>query len=99
MKTLGKLLLLGALFTFLFISCSKDEPSSTTGPDFSISDMAGNWEATKASLYNSTIDHGVAIIADDGTVSMVIQANGRFTINIDPIDRNPFTVTGKMFFE
>ena len=39
------------------------------------------------------------IIAEGGSLSRVIQSNGRFTMNFNEEGSDPFTVTGEMFFE
>lgn len=104
MKPLRHIILISTLFSFFFISCSSsDEDELTkTGPDFSISELQGTWNATSAffspSDPNSQSD-GVDIIAEGGTLSIVIQSNGRFTMNFNVAGADPFTVTGEMFFE
>lgn len=104
MKTQSKLFLLGTVITFLFFSCSDSspEPESPVGPDFAISEMAGSWEAVEA-VFEPSAPHQhedqVWIIQDGGAVSMVVQSNGKFTLTIDAVDRDVYTITGKMFFE
>ena len=104
MKPLRHIILISTLFSFFFISCSSsDEDELTkTGPDFSISELQGTWNATSAffspSDPNSQSD-GVDIIAEGGSLSIVIQSNGRFTMNFNVEGMDPFTVTGEMFFE
>ncbi|MFT4831043.1 MAG: hypothetical protein ACI815_000682 [Psychroserpens sp.] len=104
MKTLHNILLLGALCSFFFISCSSSDEDKLTkkGPDFAISDLQGTWNATSAVF--SPGDPGsqanpVDIIAEDGSLTMAIQSNGRFTMtfNVPDVDIEP--VTGEMFFE
>ncbi len=104
MKTLRNILLLGTLYSFFFIACSSsDEDELTkTGPEFSISDLQGTWNATSAFFSPSdpnSQSEAVDIIAEGGTLSIVIQSNGRFTMNFDVEGLDPFTVTGEMFFE
>jgi hypothetical protein len=95
------------LFTYLFLislisltfACNNDDEADTltkTGP-FEISELAGTWEATKAQFSVNTVS--VDIVEDGGTASMSVQSNGRFTLTLDPIDRNPYTVSGEMFWE
>ena len=62
---------------------------------FPISELAGTWEATKAQFSVNTVS--VDVIADGGTAHMSVQSNGRFTLTLDPVDRNAYTVSGEMF--
>ena len=103
MKTYTKILV-NVLFYFLIFSCGSDdgEVFSQTGPAFSISEMAGSWEATEAGFIPAVAhdpEDQVGLILEGGSVSMVIQSNGRFTININPADRDSYSYTGRMFFE
>ncbi len=96
-------------FTFIFLislislafSCSTDDDEDvivlTKDGSFPISELAGTWEATKAqfSLNNVSID----VIEDGGTASMSVQSDGRFTLTLNPVDRNAYTVSGEMFWE
>ena len=94
-------------FTYLFLislisltfSCSDDDdPEELTkdGP-FEISELAGTWEATKAQFSVNTVS--VDVVEDGGTASMTVQSNGRFTLTLDPVDRDAYTVSGEMFWE
>ncbi len=99
MKVSAKALLISAfLVIFVAFSCSEDDGDdlTTEGP-FSISELAGNWNATMArfSANNTTVD----VVEDGGTATMTVQSNGKFTLNIDPVDRNPYSVSGTMFWE
>ena len=103
MKTLSKIFVVGALISFVFVSCSVGEDElSLNGPDFSISDMQGSWEATAAlfttSENGSQVDQA-SIVEDGGSASMIIESSGRFTLTIAPVGRSSHTVTGNMFFE
>ena len=64
---------------------------------FPISELAGNWEATKAQFSVNTVS--VDVVDDGGTAHMSVQSNGRFTLTLDPVDRNAYTVSGEMFWE
>jgi hypothetical protein len=103
MKTLSKIFVVGALISFLFVSCSLGEDElSLIGPDFSIGDMQDSWEATAAVF--TTSDAGsqfdqASIVADGGSASMIIESTGRFVLTIAPVGRSSYTVTGNMFFE
>ena len=97
-------------FTYIFLislisltfSCRTDDDDvdvhdlTKDGP-FPISELVGTWDATKAQFSVSGVSIGV--IEDGGTVTMVVQADGRFTISLFPIDRNAYTVSGEMFWE
>jgi hypothetical protein len=81
------------------ISCSQEDMEEVLvkeGP-FKISELAGNWEAMKAQYSVSSLS--VDVVENGGTVSMSVQTNGRFTLTVDPIDREAFTVSGEMFWE
>lgn len=99
MKTLRKLYLISTLLTFLFISCSEDDPPTTKEGPFKISELAGSWEATSAFFIRDSDQFGVDIIDDGGSSSISIQSSGRFTLTIDPVDRAAYTLTGEMFWE
>jgi len=94
-------------FTYIFLislislsfSCSSDDDTDELTKDgpFQISELAGTWDADKAQFSVATTS--VDVVEDGGTVSMSVQSNGRFTLTIDPIDRNAYTVRGEMFWE
>ena len=90
-----------SLISFTF-SCNTDDDDvnildlTKDGP-FQISELVGTWDATKAQFSVSGVSIGV--IEDGGTASMVVQSDGRFTLKLNPIDRNAYTVSGEMFWE
>ena len=97
------------LFTSIFLtllislsfSCSKDDNDVVNelvkdGP-FHISELNGTWEATKAQFSVNTVS--VDVVADGGTANMSVQSSGRFTLTLHPVNRNPYTVSGEMFWE
>ncbi|NJB69801.1 hypothetical protein GGR42_000263 [Saonia flava] len=95
-------------FTYVFLislisltfSCSSDDDGQyvlTKEGRFPISELAGDWEATKAQFSVNTLS--VDVVENGGTASMSVQSNGRFTLTIDPVDRNAYTVSGEMFWE
>ena len=94
-------------FTYIFLislislsfSCSSDDDTDELTKDgpFQISELAGTWDADKAQFSVATTS--IDVVEDGGTVSMSVQSNGRFTLTIDPIDRNAYTVRGEMFWE
>jgi hypothetical protein len=95
------------IFAYIFLislislsfSCSKDDDLDELIKDgpFHISELTGTWEATKAQFSVNTIS--VDVVVDGGTASMSVQSNGHFTITLDPVDRNAYTVSGEMFWE
>lgn len=99
MKTI-LLSLFSVFFLASFSSCSSsdDEVNELTkeGP-FNISELAGDFEATKAQFSVNTVS--VDVVELGGTVEMTVQSSGRFTLTIDPIDRVAYTVSGEMFWE
>ena len=106
MKKLRNIFLFVPLFAFLLLSCSGDDSDegtiTETGPDFAISELAGSWNATQLVFTpgdpNSPFDQA-SIIEEGGSASMVIQPSGSFSLTINPVDRDAYIVTGKMFFE
>ena len=106
MKTLSKLFLFAPLFAFFLLSCSEDDPvMQDDGPAYSISELQGTWNAT--SILFTYCGQGqiepssYEVIAEGGDASMVVQANGRFTltINVNIEGAEPAIITGQMFFE
>ena len=93
-----KYILLISLTAMIF-SCSSDDDEVILTKDgrFPISELTGNWEATKAQFSVNTIS--VDVVEGGGTASMSVQNNGRFTLTLDPVDRNAYTVSGEMFWE
>ena len=92
--------LFSILLLFAFVACStgdEDEDVITKEGPFNISELAGNFEATKAQFSVNTVS--VDIVEDGGTVEMTVQSNGRFNLTLNPIDRPAYTVSGEMFWE
>ena len=86
------------LLLFVASSCSKDESELLKeGGPFKISELAGNWEATSAFFGSDNMS--VYIIEDGGSLSLAVQSSGRFTLAIDPVDREAYTESGEMFWE
>ncbi len=100
MKTLSKALLFGSFLGIFFVfACSskgEEEELTMEGP-FNISELAGSWNSTSASFVGNT--SSVNVVGDGGTLTMTVQSNGRFSMNIDPVDQNSYSVSGKMFWE
>ncbi len=95
---LFRFLLLISLMALTF-SCGSDEEEEGLTKDgpFQISELSGTWEATQAQFSANTVS--VDVVADGGSVVMTVQSNGRFTVTIDPVDRQAYTVSGEMFWE
>ncbi|MBT8185698.1 MAG: hypothetical protein KJN76_12710 [Eudoraea sp.] len=83
----------------LTISCSSDDEEDLLTKDgrFPISELSGSWEATKAQFSVNTIS--IDVVEDGGTARMSVQNNGRFTLTLDPADRDAYTVSGEMYWE
>ena len=80
----------------LFNSCSDDdEDFSQTGTNLSVSDISGNWIATKASFNNPSTD----FLANEGSVTLSIQTNSRFTFTIKSPGEPDYISTGKVGFD
>ncbi|WP_296700614.1 hypothetical protein [Algoriphagus sp.] len=94
------------LFFFLVAFIAQSSSCNTTDDDenvlskdgpFKISELAGNWEATKAQFSVNTTS--IDVVERGGTAQMAVQANGRFTISLNPVDRDAYSVSGEMFWE
>tara|TARA_R110001583_G_scaffold93462_5_gene236370 strand:+ start:70 stop:555 length:486 start_codon:yes stop_codon:yes gene_type:complete len=97
------------LFIYIFLislipltfSCNSDDDEDvhllTKDGTFQISELTGTWEATKAQFSVNTVS--IDVVEDGGTASMSVQSNGRFTLTLDPVNRNAYTVDGEMFWE
>jgi hypothetical protein len=72
-----------------FDACKDDDgPSSEK-----VSELAGTWTATSATF------NGVDVVEEGGSVTMVIQDNGRFTFTIKRPGRDDMVFTGKLGFD
>jgi len=83
----------------LTFSCNNDDDEEMLTKDgrFLISEIAGTWEGSKAQFSVGTVS--VDVVENGGTASMSVQSNGHFTLTLDPIDRDAYTVSGEMFWE
>ncbi len=85
-----------AVFT-LFSSCSDgDEDFSQTGTNLSVTDIAGSWTATSATFSGPEF---FDLLADGGTVTLVIQNNGHFTFTMKVPGEPDEVSTGKLGFD
>jgi len=87
------------LLTPLTFSCNNDDDENVLTKDgsFNISELAGNWEATKAQFSVNTVS--IDVVEDGGTALMAVQSDGRFTLTLNPLDQNTYSVNGEMFWE
>jgi len=98
MKKFANILLV--LWIPLVFACSSsdgDEDVLTKDGRFPISDLAGDWVATKAQF--SVSSTSVDVVEDGGTARMTVQNSGDFVLALDPFDRPAYTVRGEMFWE
>ena len=73
----------------MFVACSDDDEPSTDR----VSEIAGTWTATSASF------NGIDVVLEGGSVTMVIQSNGRFTFTIKRPGETDMVFTGKLGFD
>jgi len=73
----------------IFVACSDDDEPSTDR----VSEIAGTWTATSASF------NGIDVVLEGGSVTMVIQSNGRFTFTIKRPEETDMVFTGKLGFD
>lgn len=96
-------------FTGLSIlSCSSDgdddedginfSECSLNGPNFSISEVVGNWTATQANFDIPGTSQQVDVVAEGGTVTLNVQSNGGFTLVITENGAAGETTTGDLAF-
>lgn len=78
-------------------SSDDDSPQLTKDGIFPISELSGNWDATKAQFSVSTLS--VDVVEGGGTAQMSIQTNGKFSLRISPNGRTPYTISGEMYWE
>jgi hypothetical protein len=88
----------------MFAACSSDEDDAAPSPQgthLSVSDIAGNWKATRAVFSNSQLNPPaiVDVINDGGTVTLNIQTNGKFIFAVSFPGESPDVATGTLGFE
>lgn len=101
MKNIIFVFMTSSLSAAFLSSCGSDEGPSLTGTNTSISDIAGNWEATSAFFSFAGTGPVVEtdVVADGGSVSLSIQNNGRFTLIVNVPGRATETTTGQLGFD
>lgn len=93
--------------SILMTSCSSDEDEegsinfsdcSLNGPNFSISDVTGNWAATQANFDIPGTSQQIDVVAEGGTVTLNVQSNGAFTLLITESGASSESTTGDLAF-
>ena len=81
---------------FLFASCGSDDDTGG-GSLFSIADLQGDWEATRAVFTSVSTNPQLQkmVIVDGGTGSLTVAGNGNFTLVITPMGENPQITSGQ----
>nr|WP_298792177.1 hypothetical protein [uncultured Allomuricauda sp.] len=96
------------LFAIILVSCSLVSCSEDEGPDcslqgtnYSVSDISGNWTATEARFFNVSAEpiQVVDVVAEGGSVTLSIQSNGRFTLNITESGEPSSRSSGDLCFD
>jgi hypothetical protein len=82
------LIMVVASLTFLASCGDKDEPSTER-----VSEIAGTWTATSATF------NGTDVVAEGGSVILVIENSGRFTLTINRPERRLLEFTGRLGFD
>lgn len=88
----GGLALLFAAFLAsfaLFLSCGEKDGLSIE----KVSEIAGTWTATRATF------NGTDVVEEGGSVTLVIQSNGRFTFTIKRPEQVDMVFTGTLGFD
>ncbi len=106
MKTFRLLFVRMFIVYISFCSCGSDDSDdgidfsacTLSGPNFSISDVTGNWNATQANFDIPNTSQQVDVVANGGTVTLNVQSNGRFTLVITENGGTPETTTGELSF-
>ena len=90
-----------ALLLICIYACGEDEGLDLDGSEISISDIAGSWNATRAEfdIAGSGTSMAIDVVEEGGTVTLVIQSNGRFTLTITEMGEDPEISTGQMSFD
>ena len=89
-----------AIVAFLpfFIGCNKNKNEyPLDGPNLSMNDISGNWKATSANYSYDTLFFDV--IAEGGSVSLMIESNGRFTFTLKIPEEADEVSAGQLGFD
>ncbi|NAS13593.1 hypothetical protein [Poritiphilus flavus] len=104
-KLLAILALLAVVLSFSNCSSDNEEDDgldfsacSLNGPNFSISEVTGNWVATQANFDIPGTTQQVDVVAEGGTVTLNVQADGGFTLVITEVGEAGETTTGDLAF-
>ncbi|MEM7486054.1 MAG: hypothetical protein AAF348_12675 [Bacteroidota bacterium] len=86
------------------VACSGDDDAPEfdfplEGTNLSIADISGNWTATSAEFQGLGVPGGfIEIVGADGSVTLNIQNNGRFTSTISLPEEGSQSFSGQMGF-
>ena len=98
--------LLSYLLFFVFVvgltACADDDEEgiSLVGPNFSISDITGTWNATQA-IFGTVSGAAISVdvVAQGGSVVLVVSSDGSFTVTVTENGGTPVVDTGRMGFD
>ncbi len=100
------LFLILLMFPILFmIGCGDSEDGeddfSLNGTIIAMSDIAGDWNATRGVFVKNATGPEVSIdvVGEGGTITLNIQTTGRFTITVTPLGEPADVTTGQMGFD
>lgn len=102
MKTLKLVTPLLTICFLLLSSCGSDDGDpQLEGAQLSISDIAGDWEATSAvfDIAGTGASQAVDIIPLGGIATLNVESNGRFTLTIQAAGQPPEISTGQLSFD
>lgn len=103
MKIFYKFFYLIALSLAILCCSGEDDLDefSLVGTNTSIAAMAGSWNATSAIFTEAGVGQprDYDVVAEGGTATLNIQANGRFTLTISPTGLPSETITGDLRFD
>ncbi len=87
-----------SLAVLLVFGCSSDD-DNPGGSLFTIADLEGNWEATRAvfTSVNANPQLQIEVVANGGTSTLTVSVNGNFTLVVTPVGENPQITTGQFF--
>ena len=87
----------------VFTNCSEEDNGgfSLTGTNVSVSEIAGTWTATKAlfSLAETGPIVEVDVVDEGGSVTLQIQSDGKFSINVTEQGEPAEISTGRLGFD